>query len=788
MIESNLKKMNAVKFKHCLAILTLLAGALGTQAHAQTGILPKESKSEKTDKKADEVSAVKISDQLEIWKKQVAEDMDRLSKFIVESELPPKVSEADLENRKRTLERTQLAISRHFNAIKSIDENKLALEGAKKAAAEWSGYGDNPPKSMLVLDELNNRKETLAEKTASDRSSLDIYQRTLDGWLEESKRLDARISEAQKNQPGTEDRNHAAVWNLESDKEKQRLLFIQSSALQFSITALKTSIQTLDWESDLLRKKIREANLTAVLGKEDIEQINAASSDRRKALRAEIDALRNRQSKASADEAKALANLESAKSAEPADPLALELASINHEASQVRLDSIQQMISSLESLGQIEAYIPESYQHRLILLDPKSSPSERKDSVTALQSLQQRLATWEVVANNELKAITAAIGNEQARATSFPADDPRLSSLNRIRTSLWERQSLMQRLIQSISNQTRTLDSWLAIHLSKNKEALHEKVSGLFQRLWASTKRVWDIPINQYEDVIERDGQKIVQIRDVSLGSMIQALILFVIAYLVASNIFRRIQHMLVGRGIIGENQARTLKNWIMLLVAFLLALATLNWLSIPLTIFAFLAGALAIGVGFGTQTIIKNFISGIILLFERKIRVGDIVEVDNTVGVVSEINTRSSIIRGFNGVESLVPNALFLENRVVNWTLNNRLLLREIKISVAYGSPTQDVIEILKGVAQRHGLVLKKPEPFATLSNFGDHALDFTLYFWVEIQEGNNRLVIDSDLRVMIEKCLADAGISIPFPQRDLNLGTSKPLQIQIQSAETPQ
>jgi small-conductance mechanosensitive channel len=174
-------------------------------------------------------------------------------------------------------------------------------------------------------------------------------------------------------------------------------------------------------------------------------------------------------------------------------------------------------------------------------------------------------------------------------------------------------------------------------------------------------------------------------------------------------------------------------------------------------------------------------------LLFERKIRVGDIVEVDSTVGVVSEINTRSSIIRGFNGVESLVPNALFLENRVVNWTLNNRHLLREIKIGVAYGSPTQEVIDILRGVAERHGLILKKPEPFATLSGFGDNSLDFTLYFWVEIQEGNNRLVIDSDLRIMIEKCLREAGISIPFQQRDLHLGTSKPLQIQIQSGDAP-
>ena len=199
-----------------------------------------------------------------------------------------------------------------------------------------------------------------------------------------------------------------------------------------------------------------------------------------------------------------------------------------------------------------------------------------------------------------------------------------------------------------------------------------------------------------------------------------------------------------------------------MLFVALLLAFATLSWLSIPLTIFAFLAGALAIGVGFGTQTIIKNFISGIILLFERKIRVGDIIEVDGVNGVVTEINTRSSIVRGVNGVENLVPNSLLLENRVVNWTLNSRLLRRELTLRVVLGSPTQQVIEILHEAAARHGLILKEPAPFATLAHFGDSSLDFILYFWIELNDKTNGLLVDSDLRIMIEKRLADFEIHV--------------------------
>ena len=754
------------------------------QVHAQLEGLLKRSP---TNGKTPESTAIKISDQLEIWKKQVGEDQDKLSKFTDETTLPSKISLTDLDNRKLTLERTQSAIKKHFETLKGIEENKLALEAAKATAYEWNGYGEKPAKSILIVDELINRKQAIAEKKTSDQSSRVIYERTLNEWIGDSKKAEERITAAQKAYDVSGDQKQVALWNLESEKEKQRLLFIQSSALKHAISALEINLQTHDVESALLDKKIREANQTAVLSEADIAKIKDASSDRQKFLKTETEALRSRQSKASTDEAKALAELEKIKADENSDPVAIELAEITYEAAQARVASIQQMISSLESFSQIEAFIPESYQHRLILLNPNSSFSERKESIASLQSLQQRLSAWEIIANNELKAITAAISNQQARSTTFPADDPRLTALNRIRATLWERQSLIQRLTQSISTQIRTLDGWLFAYLTTNKTPWHEKVSDSFSQFWNSVDRIWNISVNQYEQVIERDGQKIVQLRDVTLGSVIAAIVLFIFAYLVAANISRRIQHVLVRRKIIGDNQARTLRNWLMLIVGFLLALATLNWLNIPLTIFAFLAGALAIGVGFGTQTIIKNFISGIILLFERKVRVGDTIEVDGIVGVVSEINTRSSIIRGFNGIENLIPNSLFLENRVVNWTLNNRLIRREIRLGVTYGSSTQDVIKILTDAAERHGLVLDDPEPIATLSNFSDNSLDFILYFWIELNDKTNAIVVESDLRMIIEKRLTDAGIVVPFPQRDVHLTTSQPLQIKINSVEFP-
>jgi small-conductance mechanosensitive channel len=212
-----------------------------------------------------------------------------------------------------------------------------------------------------------------------------------------------------------------------------------------------------------------------------------------------------------------------------------------------------------------------------------------------------------------------------------------------------------------------------------------------------------------------------------------------------------------------------------------LLLLLTLNLAKIPFTVFAFLGGALAIGVGFGTQTLIKNLVSGMVVLMERNVRVGDIVEVDNFSGTVTEVNLRSSTIRGFDGVEAIIPNAVFVENKVTNWTQSDRRVRRIVKVNVAYGSPTRQVADLLQECAKRHGLVVADPPPVALLEDFGDSALVFALYFWVELRPAVSSPQVMSDIRFMIEKAFADAGIVMPFPQRDLNLRNAGSLRVEL-------
>jgi small-conductance mechanosensitive channel len=179
------------------------------------------------------------------------------------------------------------------------------------------------------------------------------------------------------------------------------------------------------------------------------------------------------------------------------------------------------------------------------------------------------------------------------------------------------------------------------------------------------------------------------------------------------------------------------------------------------------IVGALGVGIGFGLQNVVNNFVSGLILLFERPIRVGDKVQLAELFGTVKNIGMRASIVSTFQGAEVIVPNANLISAEVVNWTLSDERRRMELAVGVAYGTDPQTVIEILVGVATGHPEVLSDPQPAALFLGFGDSSLDFELRAWT----GENFVQVSSDLRVRISQALNEAGIEIPFPQRDLHL-----------------
>jgi small-conductance mechanosensitive channel len=255
----------------------------------------------------------------------------------------------------------------------------------------------------------------------------------------------------------------------------------------------------------------------------------------------------------------------------------------------------------------------------------------------------------------------------------------------------------------------------------------------------------------------------------ISLGDVIAFVLTVVVAFMLSRLIRFFLEEeafprMRLRRGV--GNAISTLLHYIVLLLGFVFALSAAG---MDFTRVALFAGAFSVGIGFGLQSVVNNFVSGLILLFERPIQIGDTVEVGGLFGDVRRIGARSSTVRTFDGAEVIVPNANLITDPVTNWTLSDRRRRLDLEVGVAYGTDPEIVLELLEGVATAHEAVLETPKPEALFLEFGDSSLNFRMRVWIpRFEEGFS---IRSQLTVGINAALRDAGITIPFPQRDLHV-----------------
>lgn len=210
--------------------------------------------------------------------------------------------------------------------------------------------------------------------------------------------------------------------------------------------------------------------------------------------------------------------------------------------------------------------------------------------------------------------------------------------------------------------------------------------------------------------------------------------------------------------------------RYLIVLAGFVLASGAAG---IDLTTFGFLAGALGVGIGFGLQNIVQNFISGLILLVERPVQVGDAVELSGAGGIVSQIGIRASTVRTFDGADVIVPNSDLISKSVTNWTGSSPNRRFDVPVGVAYGSPLETTAQALLAAARRTPGVLETTAPEAFFQSFGQSSLDWTLRVWMKMEDSPKVL---SDLRRAVNEELAAAKIEVPFPQRDLHLRSVAP------------
>jgi small-conductance mechanosensitive channel len=232
------------------------------------------------------------------------------------------------------------------------------------------------------------------------------------------------------------------------------------------------------------------------------------------------------------------------------------------------------------------------------------------------------------------------------------------------------------------------------------------------------------------------------------------------------------------GQKVIREQQAvdiqtRELAAKALEIVVFaIFGLLLLNILGLDLTTLAVFGGALGVGLGFGLQQIASNFISGIILLLERSLKLGDYIQLeDGKAGTLKQMNMRSSILSTFDGKDIMVPNDKFITTSFTNWTNDDPRQRYEVEFAVAYDTDLHKVPPLIVKAVSAHEQVLREPEePDVELRSFGDNGVNFAVEFWVDgIDDGKNKFT--SEIRFLIWDAVKKAGISMPFPQREIRI-----------------
>lgn len=209
--------------------------------------------------------------------------------------------------------------------------------------------------------------------------------------------------------------------------------------------------------------------------------------------------------------------------------------------------------------------------------------------------------------------------------------------------------------------------------------------------------------------------------------------------------------------------------------------LFTLHVLNVPITVFAMIGSAVALGIGLGSQNLIYNFISGLLVMVERPIRPGDYIEVDALKGTVEQIGIRATQLLTPSNARVIVPNKVFLENAVTNWTLGDELQSATVRIGVAYGSDVSNVEQLcLQAAREVPSILTDRPVSFM-FSEFGDNALLFDVGFWCLAATTGVRKTIESSFRFQLHKIFTGNGVSMPYPTRDLRLATTTPIEVRL-------
>lgn len=623
-----------------------------------------------------------------------------------------------------------------------------------------------PPYSAVQVDALRDEIEGLQEKLVAAEASHRANQTELQNLNAQLKVRSAVARRASEPSLGTRTAAEVEVSQVEHDIAN---LLEKIAEVEIGITALDQ--QRLNLQMATLRNRIEEmqAVVTSVLPHQQLTAEDLAVQRQRvrreeERLAGEIERIARHDSQRRGDRQRL------------GDKGGAAGRQVSFLDQAIKTDNA--ILKGLDHLRILNGVSGDAWEKRYIMLT-SADPQQRRAALDALNELRQKLADWRSLSRTRQDLLGTEIRTQRVRVDNLAANpreqgrERELLNLLLLQTATDERTELAAARLE------RQVSRWLGDLAGPGDDRVAGHLTWLADGAARLATRIWQQELFVAEDVSEVDGRQVSFKYGITVGKSVGIIVVFIVGYWLLARISRLIQTQLVRWLKVSSQMASVIRRWSMIALSIALIVVLLNLARIPLSVFAFLGGALAIGVGFGAQTIIKNLISGLIVLLERKVRVGDIVELGGVTGEVTAVDLRATTVRSFNGVEALIPNANFIESQVVNWTYSNHQIRRELKLGIAYGTDVRQAETLFLAAATEHPHVLEQPPPEVFFEDFGDSALIVVLVYWVELNGPAKPRRIDSDLRHDIYGRLGNAGIAIPFPQREVQVTISQPVPV---------
>ena len=706
--------------------------------------------------------------------KHLAEAQRQQEAGRIESGAAPDAEQLPTTEHQRLLDRLVAAYGERLNLMDEADGLRKSVPKLQDRSERIAEFAGPPPYPALRVDALRDELDLMRDRLKHRTSNKRILENQKQSLIEAQRRAGEalRLAEDQLARAKNEQDGEKARKAREIAALRLQLAEAEVVNLGIGLQGVQDEIQALE-----LFAKETESLVARVLPQQKLDKTDL--EERQAKLRATLGKLTTELDGQVAANTRLLAQREqlakslAAKGEDPTVNRQLKLFDEKLETGRVEVMALNWMQTVIQ-------YGIDGWTHRYAALSD-DDPAAKASALAALSEIKTEVDARMPLVRELTSAAQAAIDQQEMRLKDALLDAEATARESAMLETLKQRLRGLQRVELAGQRLGRVLSRWLGDFGFSGKAGAERDWKLAAANAGAMLKTVWNFELFAVEDSTVVEGKTVTTAYGVTVGKSIGVLLIYVFAYWVCSMLSRRLARLMVTRFAVDEQLASVTRRWIMIAVSIVLIVLILNLARIPLTVFAFMGGALAIGIGFGTQTIIKNLISGIIILFERKIRVGDIIALGGTTGHVTAVDLRASTVRSFDGVEALVPNSSFLESQVVNWTYSNKRIRREIRIGIAYGSPVRKATEVIIGCAEEHGQILEDPAPEVFLDDFADNAVLLALVFWVELGPNMSGRRVDSDLRFMMEKRLAAAGISIPFPQRDIRLNVAEAVPVRV-------